>query len=558
MRPSQVPLEHIFAFDFETTGEANLQADGAVRVWLWSLVNCATMECWYGYDIDSFIRMIGKLHAKLCFAHNLRFDGSFLMWYCLKHNITTEQIIDGHSKQWFSFRAFGCEFRDSMKKFPMSLQSLAYELGIPGKEEKPDFGRYIPPGYRATPEEIEYCVQDSRIVAHAVVHEFNAGRMRLTASSEAYAKLQRTVPNFKKYFPSLSMYEDSRVRPSYGGGICMCMDEYAGQDLEGVYVYDINSSYPAQMRNRPMPYGYGYFEEPKRDQLFVVNFTSEFSVKKNHIPSLLSARILRYAVRSDNFITESDGPTNLTMTSVDYDLFHKQYDVDYEIDHEFVSYESATGICADFIDAEMEIKAHAPKHSYPRQAAKLNMNMSYGSFGINPNAWKVTPVLQDDTIAYDVRPEQRIARYSVFASFVTAWGRHQLVTAAQHNYDRFVYSDTDSIHLTKPARTGDGMIIHDTDLGAWKPECWDGYDCYPHAKYLRPKAYCHADEDHNIFKKRLDDGRWDIELKCAGVPDQAKLGLTWDDFKLGHVVEGKLQQALVPGGVCLRPTTYTI
>ena len=158
MRPSQVPLEHIFAFDFETTGESNLQADGAVRVWLWSLVNCATMECWYGYDIDSFIRMIGKLHAKLCFAHNLRFDGSFLMWYCLKHNIPTEQIIDGHSKQWFSFRAFGCEFRDSMKKFPMSLQSLAYELGIPGKEEKPDFGRYIPPGYRATPEEIEYCV----------------------------------------------------------------------------------------------------------------------------------------------------------------------------------------------------------------------------------------------------------------------------------------------------------------------------------------------------------------------------------------------------------------
>ena len=127
MRPSQVPLEHIFAFDFETTGESNLQVDGAVRVWLWSLVNCATMQCWYGYDIDSFIRMIRKLHAKMCVAHNLRFDGSFLMWYCLKHGIPTEQIIDGHSKQWFSFRAFGCEFRDSMKKFPMSLQSLAYE-----------------------------------------------------------------------------------------------------------------------------------------------------------------------------------------------------------------------------------------------------------------------------------------------------------------------------------------------------------------------------------------------------------------------------------------------
>lgn len=556
MRPSQVPLQGIYAFDFETTGERNLtEGDTAVRVWLWSLVSVATGDAWFGYDIDSFIRMLKKQHVKLCFAHNLRFDGSFLMWYCLKHGIPTEQIIDGHAKAWYSFRAFGVEFRDSLKKFPMSLQSLAYELGIQGKEEKPDFNRYIPYGYVPTHDEIRYCVQDSRIVAAAVLHEYNEGRMRLTASSEAYAKLQRTVPNFQKHFPNLSMYEDAFVRRTYGGGVCICQEEFAGRDLEDIYVYDINSSYPAQMHDRPMPRGYGYFEEPKRDQLFVVNFTSEFSLKKDHIPSILSARILRYAVRSDNFIRESDGPTNLTMTSVDYELFHKQYDIDYEIDHEFVSYDSAVGLCAEFIDEEMAGKAAAPKNSYERQKHKLNMNMSYGSFGINPNSWKVMPCLQDDVIKYDIVPEQRIARYSVYASFVTAWGRHQLITAAQANYRNFVYSDTDSIHLTKPAQ---GIRIHDKALGAWKPECWEGYEAYPHAKYLRPKAYCHADEDHNIFRKKLPDGRYDIELKCAGVPEAAKLGLDWDTFELGHVVTGKLQQSLVPGGACLVSTVYTI
>ena len=556
MRASQIPLEKIYAFDFETTGEANLNAgDDRVRVWLWSLVSVATNEAYYGTDLDGFLNALKQHKVKLAFAHNLRFDGSFVLWHCLKHNIPTEQIIDGHSKAWFSFRALGVEFRDSFKKFPMPLQALAYELGMPGKSESPDFNRVIPRGYIPTLKEIKYCIQDARIVAAAIRQEFSAGRMRLTASSEAYHALRETIPKFDKIFPALSYAEDAFCRQSYGGGICYLQEDYAGQEIEGVYVYDINSSYPFQMSEMPMPKGYGYWEEPKRNQLYVVKFTSEFSLKKKHIPSLLSNRVLRYAVRSDNFIRESDGPTELTMTSVDYEMFHQQYDVDYEIDHEFISYEREIGVCRPFIEREMKGKAEAPKFSHTRQKHKLNMNMSYGSFGINPNAWHVTPMLDDDVIRYEITPEDRVARYSVFASFVTAWGRYQLLNAAQRNYDSFIYSDTDSIHLTKPAK---GLDIDDKRLGAWKPECWDGYDCYPFGKYLRPKAYAHADENRQIFCRTLPDGRHDIELKCAGVPEQAKLTIGWDDFRLGHVVTGKLQQAMVPGGVCLINTIYTI
>lgn len=554
--PRAIPLSKVFAFDFETTGEANLLAgDSRVRVWLWSLVDCETLTPTYGYDLQSFLRELKRRKVRLAFAHNLRFDGAFIMHHCLRHGIETEQIIDGHSRAWFSFRAMGVEFRDSLKKFPMSLMSLAYELGIPGKFEEPDFARVIPWGYRPTWDEIRYCIQDSVIVARAIVMEWSHGRTRLTASSEAYATLRAGVPKFEKHFPALSLQEDAFVRASYGGGLCMVGDGYAGEELEDVRVYDINSSYPAQMRNMPMPVGYGYWEEPKRDQLYVVRFKTEFSLKPKHIPTILSARNLRYAVRSDNQIRESDGMTELTMTSVDYELFKRHYDIDYEIDHEYISYERMTGVCAGFIDREMEGKASAPKNSYERQKHKLNMNMSYGSFGINPMAWQVVPVLDEDVIKYSIEPERRVARYSVFASFVTAYGRKQLVEAAQANYDAFVYSDTDSIHLTRPAK---GIRTHDSELGAWKPECWDDYDSYPYAKYLRPKAYAHADEDRKIFQRVLPDGRIDIELKCAGIPDKLKPGISWDDFHLGHRVDGKLQQAMVPGGACLLTTHYTI
>lgn len=518
-----------------------------------------TREAWYGTDLDSFFRKLKEVKAKMCFAHNLRFDGSFILWWCLKHNVPTEQIIDGNAKAWYQLRTMGVEFRDSLKKFPMSLQSLAYALEIPGKTEKPDFNRYIPAGYVPTWDEIKYCIQDSQIVAEAITQEYNAGRMRLTASAEAYYHLRQTIPNFDKIYPALSNYEDSLVRPSHGGGISYLADRYAGKELYDVYVYDINSSYPAQMAGvdgQRLPRGYGWIgEEPRRDQVYIVKFTSEFSLKKDHIPTLLSTRNLRYAVKADNFIRESDGPTELTMTSVDYEMFHKQYDVDYEIDHFYVCYESEVGRCRDYIMENNEGKENAPKNSYERQKFKLNNNMAYGSFGINPNAWKVTPTLTDNVIDYLIDPEQRKARFSPFASFVTAYGRKQLAEAFQKNYRWAVYTDTDSIHLLRPAV---GLKEHDKHLGCWKRECWEDLECYPRAKYLRSKCYCHADEDHNIFQKTLPDGRLEIELKCAGVPDEAKKTINWDTFRIGHEVDGKLQQALVPGGACLLPTKYTI
>lgn len=534
-------------------------------MWLWSLVSMETRQAWYGTDLDSFFRKLKEVKAKMCFAHNLRFDGSMIMWWCLKHNVPTEQIIDGNAKAWYQMRAMGVEFRDSLKKFPMSLASLAYALGIPGKTEKPDFTRYIPPGYTPTWDEIRYCIQDSNIVAEAIAQEYAAGRMRLTASSEAYFHLRQTIPNFNRVYPALSMYEDSLVRPAYSGGVSFLADRFAGEELYDVYVYDINSSYPAQLAGvggvdgkggQRMPYGYGWIgEEPRRDQVYIVKFTTEFNLKKDHIPSILSTRNLRYAAKADNFIRDSDGPTELTMTSVDYELFHQQYDIDYEDDHEFVCYESAVGMCADFINENNKLKEMAPKNSYERQKYKLNNNMAYGSFGINPNAWRVTPTLTDNVIDYEITPEQRKARYSPIAAFATAYGRKQLITAFQANYRYAVYTDTDSIHMLKPAKN---LCLHDKHLGMWKRECWKDLECYPTAKYLRPKCYCHADENHKIFKEKLPDGRWDIELKCAGVPDEAKLTLDWNTFNEGHVVTGKLQQCLVPGGACLMPTTYTI
>jgi len=51
-----VAKHNIYTADFETSGQNNLDKYGRVHVWLWSLVNVATKQAYYGNNIKSFFR----------------------------------------------------------------------------------------------------------------------------------------------------------------------------------------------------------------------------------------------------------------------------------------------------------------------------------------------------------------------------------------------------------------------------------------------------------------------------------------------------------------------
>ena len=218
-----------YCADFETTGKLNLEKDGRVRVWLWSLVNCDTKEEWYGYDIQTFLDRIKELRCDKIFFHNLRFDGYFLLYYlaesgyiygtdytCIIDNLNTYyeiKIINGKdvTKIW-----------DSLKKFPgQSVQSIAKMYKIEGKKERPYFEMYRPPDYIPTPEEIEYCLQDSRIIAHAIQHEESIGHKGMTLSSDAFNGVKQFIGGYRGWrnnFTLIDSQTDSFIRLSYKGG----------------------------------------------------------------------------------------------------------------------------------------------------------------------------------------------------------------------------------------------------------------------------------------------------------------------------------------------------
>lgn len=99
--------------------------------------------------------------------------------------------------------------------------------------------------------------------------------------------------------------------------------------------------------------------------------------------------------------------------------------------------------------------------------------------------------------------EQRTPVYIPVASFITAYARNKTIRSAQKVYDRFIYADTDSLHLTGLEYPED-LEIHDTKLGAWAHE-----STFIRAKFIKPKTYI---EDNGDF----------LDVKACGMPDNIK------------------------------------
>ena len=542
----------IWAADFETTTKANLEKDGYVRVYLWSLVSSDLTQEYWGTDIKSFLAKIVELECGIIFFHNLAFDGSFILYYLTSNGFNYEQDYDcviDDMNNWYQIRLFanGKEIKiwDSLKKFPgQSVKSLAKLYGFPDKKEPPYFERYIPEDYEPYAEEIEYCLQDSRIVANAVSKEWDKGHKSLTLSADAFTDVKMSLGGFKnwrKFMPKLSKSLDNFLRKSYKGGWTYCNPRYQNMELENVTVYDVNSLYPYVMRHKELPYGMCECRPPHDNELYIINFSTSFKLKDGYLPTIQIKNNFRFD--ETEYLTDSHGEVELCLTNIDFELFKEHYDVYYIKDPIYFSFKKATGLLADYIDYHMAQKIQADNEGNKalRYLSKRYMNSPYGKTGMRPNRINKIPYLDEEEVVRFLTMESvSDSIYVPYASFVCAQARNITIRAAQANYENFIYADTDSIHILGTDAVG--IEVHKTKLGAWKNE---GF--FPKGKYLRAKTYIHGDEQNNI-----------IEIKCAGMPVEVKEKVTWDQFRIGAEFNGKMTKKMVKGGCLLVPTTYKI
>ena len=552
----------LFTADFETTTDPL-----DCRVWACGICSIdETHNFNYGNSLEWFIEFAKNNIGSTFYFHNLKFDGEFILCYLFEHgykHVTDRKKIKtktfttliSDKGQFYSLeicfnkdedKTEKITIYDSLKILPFSVEAIAKGFNLPISKLEIDYDEKREIGHILTPQEIDYLRNDVEIMSRALLTLFNQDLRQMTQGSNALYDYKKIVgkKNFSKWFP-IPDY-DFDVRQSYKGGFTYCDSRIQGQDIGAGIVLDVNSLYPSVMYYQPLPYGEGIFFEGKYKpdklyNLYVQMFTCQFELKENYIPTIQLKNNLSF-MPTAYLSSSEDEEVTMCLTSVDLELFFEHYHV-YNITwHSGWKFKSTTGLFKEYIDKWNAVKMESTLNGNKamRTLAKLMLNALYGKFALNPNVQSKIPYYDNGIIKYTLgEKETRNPIYIPAGTFITAWARYKTITSAQKVYDRFLYADTDSLHLIG-TEIPKGLEVDPVKLGAWKHE-----STFTRARFVRQKTY-------------IEEIDGELNITCAGMPSRCYKHVTWDNFIAGSSFEGKLQFTHVQGGIVLKDIDFTI
>lgn len=362
---------------------------------------------------------------------------------------------------------------------------------------------------------------------------------------ENKSDIQKANILFETVYPKLSYYDDDYLRNAYYGGMTYVdfenikKIEKKSKTRSGL-VYDVNSLYPFCMESFELPIGKGNLGV----NIPYENMSAEY--KKQFPLYVQTIRIYDMKVKKDKipFIQVKDNPNfngrqiikeninlfgkkeviDITLPSPMLEMLFECYDVlSYELGTHF-AFESKKGLFDNYLNFWGEIKRKSK--GAEKQVAKLRQNGLYGKFGTAGDNEIALIDTTDDKFNVIHTHTNYIGDtlYLPTAMFITAYAKCHLIKAINSNRHRFMYCDTDSIHLsgTEPVK---GIDVDDNIYGAWKHEMiFDDY------KYVGSKRYAERAVIKRGDKIKLDNfylAKW--EFKCCGLSE--KIMKQIDDIK---------------------------
>lgn len=581
----------LYSADFETTTDPE-----DCRVWAWGSILVGMdkgME--YGNTLDSFMAYIENEHiGDTFYFHNIKFDGEFIINWLFRHGFTWQKerkhmqpkqftTLISDKGQFYSMEiCFGRTGRkletvkllDSLKVLPFSVDQIAKAFKLPMQKLTIDYTEERKPGHDLTMEEIAYLKNDITIVSLSLQTLFDENLTRMTQGSNALADYKEIIgrKQFQHWFPIPDAVCDKEIRASYKGGFTFANPKFKGQTVGEGIVLDVNSLYPSVMYFSDLPYGEGIrfdgeYTPDEMYPLYIIQFTCMFELRDGYLPTV-QGRNVGWGGMATEYIERCDTVETLCMTCVDFELFKEHYEI-YDLEFHFGwKFRSSDQMFRPYIDKWYEIKTKATlEGNHPmRTLAKLMLNALYGKFALNPHVQSKKPVFEDDRVKYKLlESETRDPIYIPVGTFITAWARNKTIRSAQAVYDRFLYADTDSLHLLG-LEEPKGIEVDETKLGAWKHE-----STFRRAKFLRAKSYI-----EDTYVPRWKEGEEPIahhytplptvgkevgtvlKITCAGMPDKCYPGVTFENFEVDAEYTGKLKPAHVPGGIVLESTPFKI
>ena len=449
-------------------------------------------------------------------------------------------------------------FIDSLKIINQSVESMPKTFKIPENKLEIDYNEPREIGHELTGEEIAYIKNDVVIVAKALKYLFDMGLTKMTAGSNALSEYKEIMKlnRFRNLYKPLNYEIDKDIRRAYRGGFTYLNPIYKNKDVASGEVLDVNSLYPSVMYKEILPFGepffyVGEYKEDKVYPLYIQRLTCSFKIKEGKIPTI---QIKHSRFVDNEYLTDSgEEPVALTLTSVDLKLFLEQYDV-WDLNYESGwKFKGMRGLFTEYIDKWIKVKNEATisGNKGMRQVAKIMLNSLYGKFATSLDVQSKIPYLENDIVKYKLgEKDTKDGVYLPMGAFITAYARDKTIRTSQaikdysskkYGVDMYCYSDTDSIHTILPIEELKQFCeIDDVELGKWAHESH-----FTRAKFIRQKTY-------------LEEIDGEIQITCAGLPQRCYDQVTWDNFKEGLKVDGKLSFKHVQGGVILVETEFTI
>lgn len=583
----------LYGSDFET----NPPKDNKVNVWLWSIVRASDLTHICGETIEEWYNTIMKLTGIVCF-HNLKFDGSFILDYLIRNNIAFDKehsIIDGESHIPYRIALKDDLFiQDTMRVHMGSLESVAKSYGIEGKKEHCDFSIFHEFG-NATPSDIAYVIQDALIVAKILKMDCieNNGYIPLTGAGFAkrqfvnYLKASGKVTLSKfgngmgdkaddilnQLFPFVQEKEPDLnyswlARASYMGGLNIVKAGRESRINDLTYVYDVNSAYPFQLATKDIPYGHGLHTDEYVNGKFGIYWVMccfnhqgktcpiihQSRMFEPHIPhSILTPNPMFNIYGKSDYLESFYGELVLSSIEIEYlKTYANLTIIDVKIGYTF---NTRNDIFNDYINNVYNERQNVKK-SNPVKAGflKLMMNALYGKFG-SAEKYGVNFGLDENGLYKETVNTDELSYpwcYVPVATAVTAYERVYIAEIITKNWENFLYTDTDSIHL-KDNHKNDSMKIDQRELGALKCE-----SISDKSKYIRPKCYVHENErEYDNMGNEINNTK--IVVKCGGMPSNIKDSIkSMDELFIGAEFFGKLVPKRYIGGTYLEPTTFKL
>lgn len=334
-----------FVADFETT--VNMDK---TEVWGFALVEIGTETVEIGTSIEEFFLSIYnylRTENVVVYFHNLKFDGSFILDYWMKHPklkhgvIKTEvpSMIDRQHLQnkqytylisamgvWYTmtlklFNHF-LDIRDSFKLLPFSVANISKSFATKHKKLTIDYKGHEHANEPLTAEEMNYIRNDVLVVKEVLEMMITRGHTKTTIGSccmQEYKTIFRnnSAYSFNEQFPDLTKYDldeiqfgsenaDAYIRKSYKGGWCYLVKGKENRVYKNGCCMDVNSLYPSMMHSESgncYPVGYprfwsgDYIPDIACDgkHYYFVRVKTRFEIKPDKLPTIQIKHTLSYA-----------------------------------------------------------------------------------------------------------------------------------------------------------------------------------------------------------------------------------------------------------------------